>query len=129
MYRTTPRHQPTNVDVQRVSDRGEQHTSSRTASPSGDDSGHGALGFSDLLLDVVEREVSLFADQGNAIRNGFSESGGHLGRGVPVGIAGFGARHCRQRGHVTARMPAERVSSGSGLLFTRSFSHLSKGFA
>lgn len=126
MSRPTTRHQPANVDVQSVGDCGEHHAGNRSTSSPGDDARDRPFGFADLLLDVAESEVSRFADQGDAIRDGLAESGCCLGHRVSVWVAGLGVRHCVERGHVTAGMPAERVCRGSGAHFSRELSDLLK---
>ena len=129
MSRPTTCHQPADIDVQRICDCSEQHAGRRAASSSGDDAGHGAFGLPNLLLNVIEGEVSGFADQGDASRDGLAESGRRLGCGVSVRVVGLLGRHRDERGHVTAETLAERACSGSGLPFTPNFGHLSKGFA
>lgn len=127
MFGPTTCYQPADIYIESVGNMHEQGARRGAPSSTSNDPGDGALGHSDVALNVGERDLARAADELNALGNRQADRDCVFVCRVAVGVSRKIA-HRTEGGHVTAGPLADRMIRGSALHFSRQMPNLLKGF-
>lgn len=117
------------IDAERLGHAAEQAHGGSAGASAAHQAGEGCVRQASPLLQSPQAKSVQLAQEGYLSADGLTDLPVFIVSDVAVGVSFFGARHCVERGHLTAGAPAVRVRSGRSSHFYGLNPRFNKGIA